>query len=47
MIDLESAEEYPATEIVERLAAWTEPVRRELGLELAFRSATGPSDSAE
>ncbi|MFZ1925029.1 MAG: YbdK family carboxylate-amine ligase [Solirubrobacteraceae bacterium] len=41
MIDLERAEEYPATEIVERLAAWTEPVRAELGIELAFPERNG------
>ncbi|HEY5285611.1 MAG TPA: YbdK family carboxylate-amine ligase [Solirubrobacteraceae bacterium] len=37
MVDLERAEEYPATEIVERLAAWTEPVR----VELAFPERNG------
>ncbi len=41
MIDLERAEEYPATEIVERLAAWTEPVRAELGIELVFPERNG------
>ncbi len=41
MVDLERAEEYPATEIVERLAAWTEPVRAELGVELAFPERNG------
>jgi glutamate---cysteine ligase / carboxylate-amine ligase len=41
MVDLERAEEYPATEIVERLAAWTEPVRGELGVELAFPERNG------
>jgi glutamate---cysteine ligase / carboxylate-amine ligase len=41
MVDLERAEEYPATEIVERLAAWTEPVRVELGVELAFPERNG------
>src|ERR1700728_4620397 len=34
MVDLQCAEEYPAAEIVERLAAWTEPGRRELGGDL-------------
>ena len=33
MIDLERLEEYPAAAIVERLAAWTAPVRSELGIE--------------
>ena len=41
MVDLERGEEYPATEIVERLAAWTEPVRRELAIELAFPERNG------
>jgi carboxylate-amine ligase len=41
MVDLERAEEYPATEIVERLAAWTEPVRAQLGVELAFPERNG------
>lgn len=41
MVDLERAAEYPAAEIVERLAAWTEPVRRDLGVELAFPDRNG------
>jgi glutamate---cysteine ligase / carboxylate-amine ligase len=41
MIDLESAEEYHAAEIVERLAAWTAPVRAEIGCELAFPERNG------
>jgi carboxylate-amine ligase len=41
MVDLERAEEYPATEIVERLVAWTDPVRAELGIELAFPERNG------
>jgi glutamate---cysteine ligase / carboxylate-amine ligase len=41
MVDLERAEEYPASEIVERLAAWTEPVRGELGVELASPERNG------
>jgi carboxylate-amine ligase len=41
MVDLERAEEYPAMEIVERLAAWTEPVRAQLGVELAFPERNG------
>ncbi len=40
-IDLRRGEEYPAGEIVERLAAWTEPVRGELGVELAFPERNG------
>jgi carboxylate-amine ligase len=41
MVDLERAEEYPAGEIVERLAAWTEPIRGELGVELVFPERNG------
>jgi glutamate---cysteine ligase / carboxylate-amine ligase len=41
MVDLERAEEYPATEIVERLAAWTEPMRAELSVEPAFPERNG------
>ncbi len=41
MVDLERAREYPALEIVERLAAWTEPVRGELGVELSFPERNG------
>jgi glutamate---cysteine ligase / carboxylate-amine ligase len=41
MIDLERAEEYPAGAIVERLGAWTEPVRGELGAELCFPERNG------
>jgi carboxylate-amine ligase len=35
LIDLERGETQPAAEAVERLLAWTEPVRGELGLDLA------------
>ncbi len=41
MVDLERAEEYPATEIVERLIAWTAPVRGELGVDFAFPERNG------
>jgi glutamate---cysteine ligase / carboxylate-amine ligase len=41
MIDIERAEEYPAAAIVERLAAWTEPVRGELGVDLVFPERNG------
>lgn len=41
MIDLERAQEYPAAAIVERLAAWTEPVRGEPGIELSFPERNG------
>jgi carboxylate-amine ligase len=33
MIDLDALEEYPAAQIADRLLAWTEPVRSELGIE--------------
>ncbi len=36
MIDLERASEYPAPEALERLLAWTEPIRAELGIEVAL-----------
>jgi carboxylate-amine ligase len=36
LLDLERALEYPAPEAVERLLAWTEPVRTELGIEVAL-----------
>jgi carboxylate-amine ligase len=41
MIDLERSEEYPSAAIVERLAAWTEPVRAELGVEPSFPERNG------
>jgi carboxylate-amine ligase len=43
LIDLEGAdaEEYPAREAIERLAAWTAPIRSELGIELAFPERNG------
>ena len=44
MIDFERGEEYPSSEIVERLLAWTAPARAELGLELAL--AVGPQRRA-
>ena len=44
MVDLERAEEYRATAIVERLAAWTEPVRGEMVIELTFLERNGASD---
>jgi carboxylate-amine ligase len=34
LIDLERAEEYPALAVGERLAAWTAPMRAELGIEI-------------
>ncbi len=41
LIDLERGEEYPAREAIERLTAWTAPVRAELGIEIAFPARNG------
>jgi carboxylate-amine ligase len=41
MVDFASGREYPAASILERLAAWTAPVRGELGIELAFPERNG------
>jgi glutamate---cysteine ligase / carboxylate-amine ligase len=41
LIDLERAEEYPARAAIERLLAWTAPVRAELGIEPAFPERNG------
>lgn len=41
MIDLQTAVEYPASEIVARLADWTAPIRSELGIELSFPPHNG------
>jgi carboxylate-amine ligase len=41
LIDLERGEQYPARAAIERLAAWTAPVRAELGIELAFPGLNG------
>ncbi len=41
LIDLERAEEYPAQETLERLLAWTAPVRAELGIEVALPELNG------
>jgi carboxylate-amine ligase len=41
LIDLPGAAEYPAREAIERLAAWTEPIRAELGIEFAFPERNG------
>ena len=41
LIDLERSEEYPARGAIERLAAWTAPIRDELGIELAFPERNG------
>jgi carboxylate-amine ligase len=41
LVDLEQGVEYPAREVIARLAAWTAPVREELGIELAFPERNG------
>ena len=41
LIDLDRAEEYPGRAAIDRLAAWTEPMRAELGIELAFPERNG------
>ena len=41
LIDLAAAREYPAREAVGELIAWTEPVRGELGIEIAFPERNG------
>jgi carboxylate-amine ligase len=41
LIDLEGGEEYPARAVLDRLAAWTAPVRGELGIDLAFPERNG------
>jgi carboxylate-amine ligase len=41
LIDLDRAEEYPARRAIERLAAWTAPIRAELGIEFAFPERNG------
>jgi glutamate---cysteine ligase / carboxylate-amine ligase len=47
LIDLERGEEYPARSAIERLAAWTAPVRAELGIELAFPERNGAQRQRE
>lgn len=41
LIDLERAEERPAREAVERLLAWTAPVRGELGIDVTLPDGNG------
>jgi carboxylate-amine ligase len=41
LVDIERAVEYPAREVIERLAAWTAPVREELGIDLSFPERNG------
>jgi carboxylate-amine ligase len=41
LIDLQCGEEYPARDAIERLAAWTAPMRAELGIEPLFPDRNG------
>jgi glutamate---cysteine ligase / carboxylate-amine ligase len=41
LIDLQRAEEYPAREAIDRLLAWTAPVRTELGIDPSFPERNG------
>jgi carboxylate-amine ligase len=41
LLDLESLEPYPARGVVDRLLAWTEPVRSELGLDVDLPAQNG------
>ncbi|HYM44646.1 MAG TPA: YbdK family carboxylate-amine ligase [Solirubrobacteraceae bacterium] len=41
LLDLEREREYPAREAIERLAAWTAPIRAETGVELSFPERNG------
>jgi glutamate---cysteine ligase / carboxylate-amine ligase len=41
LLDLERGEAYPAQEAVERLLAWTAPMRAELGIEVALPELNG------
>ncbi|HEY2767268.1 MAG TPA: YbdK family carboxylate-amine ligase [Solirubrobacteraceae bacterium] len=41
LIDLERAQEYPAREAIDRLLAWTAPVRGELAIEPVFPERNG------
>jgi glutamate---cysteine ligase / carboxylate-amine ligase len=41
LLDLERQSEYPAREAIDRLAAWTAPVRAELAIDLSFPDRNG------
>jgi carboxylate-amine ligase len=41
LIDLPSEQEYPARQAIDRLAAWTAPIRAELAIDLAFPEQNG------
>ena len=41
LVDLDTAVEFPAASVVERLAGWTEPVRAEHGIEVVLPERNG------
>ena len=41
MIDFDTCEEYPARAAIDRLGAWTAPMRGELGIDLSFPERNG------
>ncbi|MBV8733620.1 MAG: hypothetical protein JO120_02450, partial [Solirubrobacterales bacterium] len=41
MIDLESRQEYPAADALERLLTWTAPARAVLGVEVSLPELNG------
>lgn len=41
LLDLDRREPYPAREAIDRLLAWTEPMRSELGLEVDLPPQNG------
>ena len=41
LLDLDHAEEFPARAAIERLAAWTAPVRAEIGIDFSFPERNG------
>jgi carboxylate-amine ligase len=41
LIDLSAAREYPARAAIDGLLSWSEPVRRELGIDVAFPERNG------
>ena len=47
LIDLERRETYPAVEALDRLLAWTAPVRAELGIDVALPSRNGAQRQRE
>jgi hypothetical protein len=47
MIDLPSAETYPAAEAVDRLLHWTEPARAALGIDIKLPARNGAQRQRE